>query len=267
MKNTLKIEIERRLKSRKPIIAINVESIDQIIVLQKIAQELNQIIIVQFSARNINWFFDFYKDNLFFFNHKNLFFHLDHCDDFKIIQKCIAFGFHSVMYDGSNTSIENNIANTVNLYQLAHRNSVLLEVEVGPIKGVEDGYGSEEGGEFKLNEALKMYKEANFDMLALTIGNAHGEYSTVDNINTLLLKDFQDILPEYIPLVLHGGTGLSSKILKECVAYGCIKVNFSTEFKKSFSLLKKRCNTHHEFLNELKIDYYERIAKFYKLWF
>ena len=112
-----------------------------------------------------------------------------------------------------------------------------------------------------------MNQNGKFDLLALTIGNAHGEYKTTSNIQPELLKNFQTSLPKPIPLVLHGGTGISKKILLECVNLGCVKVNYSTEFKKSFAELKKTSASHKELVEQLRLDYSEKIEKFYSLWF
>ena len=267
MRNTLKAEITKRFEILKPIIAVNVESLDQIIVLNNIARELNQLIIIQFSARNINWFFEFYGDHFLFKNFKYLFFHLDHCDQEKTIKKCINLGFDSFMYDGSNMDIKDNIESVIKYQSLASKHKVLIEVEVGPIKGVEEGFGSSFGSNFKIEDAIKLYNEAKFDLLALTIGNAHGVYHSLSEIKPFLLKEFQECIPNYIPLVLHGGTGLSSQILKECVSYGCVKVNYSTEFKKSFKYLKNTTKSQEELLVELRSNYFKKIKKFYDLWY
>ena len=259
--------IQERFDQRKPIIAINVESLDQFLVLSNIAKEIDNYIIIQFSARNVDWMFSFYGDLWFSKKNQKIFFHLDHCDSSDIIQKCIDLDFDSVMYDGSHYPIDDNIKQTNLYYNRASKNDCLLEVEVGPISGVEDGFGSEKGDYFKMCEALEMNQNGKFDLLALTIGNAHGEYKTTSSIQPELLNNFQTSLPNPIPLVLHGGTGIPKEILIECVNLGCVKVNYSTEFKKSFAELKKTCASHKELLEHLRSDYLEKIEKFYALWF
>ena len=263
----LKELIQKRFIEQKPIIAVNIESYDQFLILTSIAKEIDNYIIIQFSSRNIDWLITFYGDVLLRDDNENIFLHLDHCDSPDIIEKCIDFGFDSVMYDGSNYSIEENIKNTNFYYNRASINDCLLEVEVGPIAGVEDGFGSENGDYFKMSEAMEMKEKGKFDLLALTIGNAHGEYRTTSNIQPELIKNFQSNIPKPIPLVLHGGTGIPKEILIECANLGCVKVNYSTEFKKSFAELKKSCISHKEFIEQLKADYLKKIIKFYSLWY
>ena len=110
------------------------------------------------------------------------------------------------MYDGSHKKINHNIEQTNFYFNLLTNKNILLEVEVGPISGVEDGFGSEKGDYFKLEEAEKMYRFADFHLLALTIGNAHGNYSSLSGIKPKKLDLFKKI-DSQIPLVLHGGTG------------------------------------------------------------
>lgn len=263
----LKEVINKRFVQRKPIIAVNVESLDQFLVLSSIANEIDNYIVIQFSARNVDWMFSFYGDMLSSKRNQKIFFHLDHCDSSDVIEKCIDLDFDSVMYDGSHYPIDHNIKQTNLYYNRASKNDCLLEVEVGPISGVEDGFGSEKGDYFKMCEAIEMNQNGKFDLLALTIGNAHGEYKTTSNIQPELLKNFQTSLPKPIPLVLHGGTGISKEILLECVNLGCVKVNYSTEFKKSFAELKKTSASHKELVEQLRLDYSEKIEKFYSLWF
>ena len=160
-----------------------------------------------------------------------MYFHLDHCVDERLIASCINWGFDSVMFDGSASSINENIFNTKRIVSLANVAGVLVEGEVGVVGGVEDGFGGGGSTVFNIDDALSFYNESGVDMLALGIGNAHGVYTTNESVDVNLLSIFQDRLKDKSNLVLHGATGLDDEQIINAIKYGVVKVNFSTELK------------------------------------
>ena len=232
---SLKEILSAKLEVSNAMLAINIQSIQQLEIVAALSIELTKEVIIQFSAKYIPYFdkligikriLDRYQ------NHKYLFFHLDHCVDEKLISNCVNWGFDSVMFDGSALSIRNNIKKTKSILLMAHEKGVLIEGEVGIVGGVEDGFGKNGGSVFNLNDALTFYNETQVDMLALGIGNAHGIYETSDNVDINLLNIFQNNLsPKKACLVLHGATGLNDSQILKAIEYGVVKVNFSTEFK------------------------------------
>jgi ketose-bisphosphate aldolase len=215
-------------------LAINVQSIQQIEIISQISLRSKTHIIIQFSAKYIPYFeqliglqviLDKYKNNQY------LFFHLDHCIDDEIIFKCIDLKFDSVMFDGSSMNIEENIEKAKKIVDIAHGTGVLVEGEVGIISGVEDGFGVNGSTNFDVVEAKCFYSESGVDMLALGIGNAHGIYKNTNIVNIELLGIFQNHVDGNCHLVLHGGTGLTQSQITTAIKYGVVKVNYSTEFK------------------------------------
>ncbi len=99
--------------------------------------------------------------------------HLDH-GSYEGAMKCIEAGFSSVMFDGSHYPIEENIAKTKELVQLAEEKGLSLEAEVGSIGGEEDGVIG--AGECADPEECKMIADLGVTMLAAGIGNIHGKY-------------------------------------------------------------------------------------------
>ena len=227
--------LSTKFATNEAILAINVQSIQQIQIIANISTELSKEIIIQFSAKYIPYFdeligitriLDRYR------NHKYLYFHLDHCMDKSLISECINWGFDSVMFDGSSLSINENIIKTDHIVSLAHKKGVLVEGEVGVVGGVEDGFGSQGSSVFNVTDAVSFYNETKVDMLALGIGNAHGVYKSTDNVDVNLLSIFQSHLNQKKAyLVLHGATGMDDQQIFKAIEHGVVKVNFSTEFK------------------------------------
>ena len=230
----LKKVLLSHLASCKAILAVNVQSIQQIEIISQISSELRTEVIIQFSAKYIYYFekligidriLDKYRSNQY------LYFHLDHCTDKRLITNCINWGFDSVMYDGSAFPINKNISNTKAIVSLANFKGVLVEGEVGIVGGVEDGFGEGGSSIFNLDDALSFYTETGVDLLALGIGNAHGVYVTNESVDVNLLSIFQERLKTKSCLVLHGATGLDDDQILNAIKFGVVKVNFSTELK------------------------------------
>lgn len=156
--------------------------------------------------------------------------HLDHCPDRKVIEECVAAGWNSVLFDASKLTYEDNMAQTKEVVALAHKTGVAVEGELEAVKGVEDGVGSEEGGAVvALDKALAFIRETHVDSFAPAIGTAHGVYKGTPKINFQRVAEI--IAAEPVPLVVHGGTGLSNETFRELIRLGAPKVNISTQLK------------------------------------
>jgi ketose-bisphosphate aldolase len=160
--------------------------------------------------------------------------HLDHCPDRKVIEDCVAAGWNSVLFDASKLTYEDNMAQTKEVVALAHRHGVAVEGELEAIKGVEDGIGSEEaGGVVALDKALAFVRETGIDLFAPAIGTAHGVYKGTPKINFERVSEI--VSAEPIPLVVHGGTGLSDDTFRQLICRGAPKINISTQLKITFA--------------------------------
>ena len=156
--------------------------------------------------------------------------HLDHCPDRKVIEDCIAAGWNSVLFDASKLSYEENLSQTREVVALAHQHGVAVEGELEAVKGVEDGIGSEYGGPIvALDKAVAFIRATHIDSFAPGIGTAHGLYKGEPKINFERVSEIMNVEP--IPLVLHGGTGLSDETFHELIKRGMPKVNISTQLK------------------------------------
>lgn len=156
--------------------------------------------------------------------------HLDHCPDRKVIEECIAAGWNSVLFDASKLSYEDNLEQTRAVVELAHRHGVAVEGELEAVKGVEDGIGGEDGGAVvALDKAVAFIRETGIDSFAPAIGTAHGMYKGAPKINFQRVSEI--VAAEPVPLVVHGGTGLSDETFQELIRRGAPKINISTQLK------------------------------------
>lgn len=157
--------------------------------------------------------------------------HLDHGSYDGCIEALKA-GFSSVMYDGSKLPIEENIANTSKIVKLAKKYNASVEAEVGGIGGSEDGVSS--SGELADFEDCMRMTDLKIDALAVAFGSIHGLYpSNWKGLDYDLLNDVQK--NTNIPIVLHGGTGISDKMIKKAISLGVSKINVNTECQLAFA--------------------------------
>jgi fructose-bisphosphate aldolase class II len=163
--------------------------------------------------------------------------HLDH-GSYDGCVACIEAGFTSVMFDGSHSPIEENLAKTREIVALAHKNGISVEAEVGSIGGEEDGVIG--AGEIADAGECRRLAETGIDFLAAGIGNIHGVYP--ENWKGLDFDALEAISKSTggIPLVLHGGTGIPEEMIKKSIALGVSKINVNTECQLVFAAATRK---------------------------
>jgi fructose-bisphosphate aldolase class II len=169
---------------------------------------------------------------------------LDHGGSFEHVMKALTWGFTDVMYDGSSLPFEENIANTRMAVRAAHAVGVSVEAELGHV-GHGSDYASFAGQRKGFTDPASVEKfvaETGVDFLAVAIGNAHGLYQGEPHLDINLLKEIRGRVD--IPLVLHGGTGISEEQFRAAIAAGIAKVNVATDLyvttaKRVFELAAK----------------------------
>lgn len=150
--------------------------------------------------------------------------HLDHSPDFEECIRAIAAGFTSVMIDGSPHPFEENVKMTQEVVRAARACGVDVEGEIGHV-----GFNDVDRTLFtKPEEAKKFLELTEVDSLAVSIGNSHGVYFEEPRIEQELLKKLNEI--SYVPLVLHGTSGIPDEQLSCAVANGIVKTNIATEY-------------------------------------
>jgi fructose-bisphosphate aldolase class II len=148
---------------------------------------------------------------------------LDHGEDFEICKACVDSGFTSVMIDGSRFPLEENIRLTKQVADYAHPRGVVVEAEIGRLKGVEDNVSVAEREAILTNpeEAKRLAEESGCDSLAVAIGTSHGAYKFKGepHLDFERLEKIQELLPNY-PLVLHGASSVLEELVEKCNRYG-----------------------------------------------
>ena len=158
--------------------------------------------------------------------------HLDHVS-YEGAKACIEAGFSSIMFDGSHFDIEENVAKTKELVAICEEKGMSIEAEVGSIGGEEDGVVGM--GECADPQECKKIADLGVSMLAAGIGNIHGKYP--ENWAGLSFETLDAIqqLTGDMPLVLHGGTGIPTDMIKKAISLGVAKINVNTECQLSFA--------------------------------
>jgi len=159
--------------------------------------------------------------------------HLDHCPDRAVISSTVAAHWSSVLFDASNRDLAQATSETVEVVAEAHANGVEVESEIENIIGVEDGVGSDSSlHSYTVQQLADIANTTGVDLLAPQLGTAHGMYKA----RPVLLPDRvrQLIALTDVPIVLHGGTGLTEQEFRSFIDAGCSKINISTAVKMSY---------------------------------
>jgi len=156
--------------------------------------------------------------------------HLDHGQTFADCVDALRSGFTSIMCDASDRPIDENIAITKKVVEIASAVGVSVEAEVGQLLTGESDPNSPLI--VQLDDVRHFTAEVDVDILAVAIGNSHGYYKGEPQINVERLKEVRAITD--VPLVLHGCTGMPEETVKECIANGMAKINFGTMLRNNF---------------------------------
>ncbi len=158
--------------------------------------------------------------------------HLDH-GSYEGAYACIEAGFSSVMFDGSHYPIDENIEKSKQIIKDANAKGISVECEVGSIGGEEDGVVG--AGEVADPKECKLIADLGVDILAAGIGNIHGKYpANWAGLDFDALAKIKETVGD-MPLVLHGGTGIPSDMIKKAISLGVSKINVNTECQLAFA--------------------------------
>lgn len=223
-------------KNKTAVTAFNVYNLETILSVNQAANNLNQPVIFSFGESYLDDVpMELIALNIRFLaeqSEQSMVLHLDHAKNLSTIKRAIDCGFTSVMYDGSDLSIQENIKNTQAVVEIAREAEVSVEGELGYMNP-EDGSQHDESGavdhsEFTRPEmALKYVSETGVDALAIAIGNAHGLYRGEPHLEFSVLMKIATLTG--IPLVLHGSTGIPEDQIKKAIRSGICKINVNTE--------------------------------------
>ena len=204
------------------------------------AQALTSPVMVQMSANEMNWFSctpktfaDAYFAQKQEFRTESVL-HLDHTKDPDTVIKAIEAGFESVMFDGSRLPYEENKRITREIVEYAHPRNVCVEAELGAIGGADKlETGDDETLYTDPDQAAEFSSETGCDLLAVSIGTAHGVYPVknpkIDFDRLIRIREKVNAA-----LVLHGGSGLPSETIHRAIREGVAKINIATDLEIVF---------------------------------
>ena len=157
--------------------------------------------------------------------------HLDHGKSFEDVKACVDAGFTSIMIDMSHLPFEENIRESKRAAEYCHFYGIPVEVELGALRGKEEDIVNE--GECKTDPDMvaEYVSKTECDLLAVSVGNVHG-LCLNPQIDIPLLEKINQI--SKVPLVLHGGSGISKEIIWEAKKHGLIKINYGSDLRKEF---------------------------------
>ena len=160
--------------------------------------------------------------------------HFDHGKTREKIGMALDLGFTSVMFDGSHLPLDENIAETKAIMEMAAKTGAAVEAEIGCVGGSEDGSEDIAINCTKPEDAVRFEAETGVDALAIAIGNAHGNYKSTPKLRFDILQECERLVKT--PLVLHGGTGISPDDFVKCSKTGIKKINIATA---TFDMVEK----------------------------
>lgn len=151
--------------------------------------------------------------------------HLDHCETLEYMEKALEIGFTGVMYDGSTLPYGENLANTKKAVAMAKKYNCGVEAELGALASREGGEAVASGPVYtNPEEAVTFCRETGIDAFAPSFGTAHGIYKAKPVLDLELVKVIAE--KTGLPLVMHGGSGVSPEDYRTGIKNGLRKINY-----------------------------------------
>ena len=231
----LKEILKKARKEKYAVIATVAFNFDYVETIIRAAEEKNSPVILQIGEGVFNYFnFDKLTGPMIELAKEAnvpVVMHLDHGKNIKIIMECIRKGFTSVMFDGSELTLNENIRIVKNITSLAHALDITVEGEVGIVGGLEGSFHSdtkesEPDHYTQFKDAIKFVEETDVDALAIAVGTVHGVYKSAPKIDFDRISKIRRAIDT--PLVLHGGSGLVDEDFKKVINNGICKINYVT---------------------------------------
>lgn len=158
--------------------------------------------------------------------------HLDHCETLDYMARALELGFTGVMYDGSVLPYEENLANTIKAVTMAKQYGAGVEAELGALASREGGSATASGPVYTdPDEAVAFCQETGIDALAPSFGTAHGIYKSKPVLDLERVKVIAE--KTGLPLVMHGGSGVSPEDYRTGIANGLRKINYYSYMSKA----------------------------------
>lgn len=201
--------------------------------------------------------------------------HLDHCEHLSYMRRALEIGFTGAMFDGSMLPYEENVANSARAAQMVAGFDAGLECELGSMGTRENGAGHEndhvsEATFTDPDQAAEFVAQTGLDALACSFGTVHGIYKGEPHLNYEVLHGIRERVD--VPLVMHGGSGVSDDDYRKCVDAGIRKVNYFTygvkyageAAEKAIADLKAKDASSEVYWQDLTTAAYERMLEDFK---
>lgn len=157
--------------------------------------------------------------------------HLDHATEKALVEKAIALGFGSVMFDASTMAYEDNVTATAAVVRQCHDGGLDVEAELGEIGGKDGVHAA--GARTKPDEARAFVEATGVDALGVAVGTSHAMTERSVALDLELISALRNVVP--VPLVLHGSSGVPDEELVRAVEAGMTKINIATHLNHVFT--------------------------------
>ena len=228
---TMKEILPQARKEKRAVGAFNIANYETAAAVLKAAEAEKSPVIIQLYNRlfNSNKAYDL-AGMLIRLAHRSsqpVALHLDHGDNVGQVKDALAWGYTSVMYDGSRLPFDENVRITRFCVDYAKSFGASVEAEIGHVAQ------GDETALTEVKEAVDFARQTGVDALAVSIGTAHGYYKAEPKLDIARCKAIADEIPD-VPLVLHGGSGTPLADVRKAIESGIAKVNIATEFMDTY---------------------------------
>lgn len=236
LKEALKIAEEKK-SAVGAFNAANLESLQAVITA---AEELNLPVIMQFAQCHEPWVPLALIGPIMVAEAKKasvpVCVHLDHGETLDYLEKALEIGFTGIMYDGSVLPYAENLKNTKRAVEMAAKTGACVEAELGSMGKRESGAGDADGDDTKIytdpQKAKEFVEASGIDALACSFGTTHGIYLSAPRLDFDVVKNVRAMTND-IPVVMHGGSGVSREDYHAAIRAGVRKINYFTYMDKA----------------------------------
>ncbi len=268
---TLKKLIENADKESRAVGAFSVGNMEMVLGAVRAAEELNTPIILQIAEVRLQTSPLKIFGPLMVAAAKNstadICVHLDHGLNYETAETALELGFSSVMLDGSALSFEENVELTKRVVHKAKKYGASVEAELGVVGGNEGDGKAHEIQYTTPESAAEFCEKTGIDALAVAIGNAHGHYKVQPKLRLDILAEINNTVTT--PLVLHGGSGITPQMFRDCIKNGVRKINIATasfDAVKNAATITAESNGNYFTLSQNMADaVYENVKKHIKI--
>lgn len=236
LKEVLKIAEEKKIA----VGAFNAANLESLQAVLTAAEELHMPVILQFAQCHESWVPLELIGPVMVAKAKKasvpVCVHLDHGETLEYLEQALEIGFTGIMYDGSVLSYEENLENTKKAVAMAAKTGASVEAELGSMGKRETGAGDSDGDDTKIytdpGQAKAFVEASGIDALACSFGTTHGIYLTTPKLDFDVVKNVR-ALTDDIPVVMHGGSGVSREDYRAAIRAGVRKINYFTYMDKA----------------------------------